>query len=103
MGGARTNKPSRKNEKGRYALFTAFIFLFINHLATASFNIKLHIRSLGYYFQIIMMQVEVGYVGFKIDAVVLPNLISVTSVRKLFAEGKWQSLFELNGSTSRLT
>ncbi len=47
-----------------------------------------------------MMQVEVGYVGFKIDAVVLPNLISVTSVRKLFAEGKWQSLFELNGSTS---
>ncbi len=25
-GGARTNKPSRKNEKGRYALFTAFIF-----------------------------------------------------------------------------
>ncbi len=41
------------------------------------------------------MQVEVGYVGFKIDAVVLPNLISVTSVRKLFAEGKWQSLFEL--------
>lgn len=58
---------------------------------------KLHISSIGYYFQITMIQVVVGYVGFKSDAVVLANL---TSVRKLFAEGKLQSLVELNGSTS---